>query len=119
MFCNNCGAQNDDNAFKCISCGAVLARPPVVSTSGRGPAESPLVWAILVTLFCCLPGGIVAIIYAAQVNTRNAEGNYDAAHVAASNARTWCWVSFGIGLLATVGWLAVSILGAAAGGLQP
>ena len=29
-----------------------------------------LVWAILTTLFCCLPAGIVSIVYAAQVNGR-------------------------------------------------
>ena len=27
-----------------------------------------LVWAILATLFCCLPTGIVSIIHAAKVN---------------------------------------------------
>ena len=27
-----------------------------------------LVWAIAVTIFCCLPAGMVAIVYAAQVN---------------------------------------------------
>ena len=27
-----------------------------------------MVWAILTTLFCCLPFGIVSIVYAAQVD---------------------------------------------------
>ncbi len=34
-----------------------------------------LVWAILATLFCCLPGGIVSIVYAAQVNGKIAAGD--------------------------------------------
>src|SRR4051794_27850110 len=41
--------------------------------AGYGPApgpkpDSPLAWAIASTLCCCLPFGIVAIVYAAQVN---------------------------------------------------
>ena len=35
-----------------------------------------LVQAILTTLFCCLPFGIVAIVYAAQVNTKIEAGDY-------------------------------------------
>ena len=34
-----------------------------------------LVWAILSTLFCCLPAGIVSIVYAAQVNGKLAAGD--------------------------------------------
>lgn len=30
--------------------------------------ESNMVWAILTTLFCCLPLGILSIYYASQVN---------------------------------------------------
>ena len=33
-----------------------------------------LVWAILSTLFCCLPLGIVSIVFAAQVNGKLAAG---------------------------------------------
>ena len=34
-----------------------------------------LVWAILSTLFCCLPLGIVSIVFAAQVNGKLAAGD--------------------------------------------
>ena len=34
-----------------------------------------LVWAILSTLFCCLPLGIVSIVFAAQVNSKVAAGD--------------------------------------------
>ncbi|BAY60374.1 hypothetical protein NIES22_04330 [Calothrix brevissima NIES-22] len=54
--------------------------------------------AILVTLFCCLPFGIVAIIYAAQVNTKLQVGDYEGAMQASKSAKTWCWVSFGSAL---------------------
>ncbi|BAU07889.1 CD225/dispanin family protein [Fischerella sp. NIES-3754] len=54
--------------------------------------------AILTTLFCCLPFGIVAIVYAAQVNSKLAAGDYEGAMQASKSAKTWCWVSFGSGL---------------------
>jgi len=58
-----------------------------------------LVQAILVTIFCCLPLGIVSIVYAAQVNGHVAAGDFAAARRASSKAKTWAWVSFFLGLL--------------------
>jgi len=37
------------------------------------------VQAILCTLFCCLPFGIVAIVFAAQVDGKLAAGDYNGA----------------------------------------
>jgi hypothetical protein len=74
-----------------------------------------LVQAILVTLCCCLPGGIVAIVYAAQVNGKLAAGDYVGARAASETAKTWCWISFGVGLAINVIWLIVQF--AVLGGL--
>ena len=99
MYCPKCGTQNDDNAWKCTNCGEVLP-----SSSSQGPRQSPvnipsyLPQAILCTIFCCLPFGIVAIVYAAQVNGKIASGNIAGAEEASRKARTWCWASFGTGL---------------------
>jgi len=115
MFCANCGQANDDNAYKCVACGTVLqgssssaaaATPPPVPPPVRVPYRSEarayvpnhLVWAILATLFCCLPSGIVAIIYAAQVDGKVAAGDIAGAEAASRTAVTWCWVSAGLGL---------------------
>lgn len=67
----------------------------------RGGANIPnyLVQSILVTLCCCLPGGIVAIIYAASVNGKIASGDLAGARVASDNAKKWCWISFGVGVV--------------------
>ena len=64
------------------------------------PAHVPnyLVQAILTTIFCCLPFGIVAIIFAAQVNGKLSAGDYAGAMQASKQAKMWCWLSFGIGL---------------------
>ena len=48
-----------------------------------------LVWAILSTLFCCLPLGIVSIIHAAKVNGLLAAGDIAGARDAADKAKKW------------------------------
>lgn len=66
------------------------------------PSPKPnnfLVWAILSTLFCCLPFGIVSIVYASKVDGLWYAGDYTGAQDAASKARTWFWWSFGSALL--------------------
>ncbi|KAB7762832.1 MULTISPECIES: CD225/dispanin family protein [unclassified Xanthomonas] len=48
-----------------------------------------LVWAILTTLFCCLPLGIVSIVYASQVNTKLAAGDVAGARDSSDKAKKW------------------------------
>lgn len=80
--------------------------------------SSYLALAIISTILCCLPTGIVSIIYATKVNSAYEDGKYDEANKASKNAKTWGLVSIGIALL---GWLVyilifgVAFLGAIAG----
>ncbi|NEO63885.1 MAG: CD225/dispanin family protein [Moorea sp. SIO4G2] len=60
----------------------------------NSPVPNYLPQAILVTLFCCFPFGIVAIVYAAQVNTKLQAADYEGAVTASDNAKKWCWISF-------------------------
>jgi hypothetical protein len=60
--------------------------------------QNYLVFAILATVFCCLPAGIPAIIYAAQVNGKLQAGDVAGAQVASNNAKMWCLISLGLGL---------------------
>ncbi|MCL5037757.1 MAG: CD225/dispanin family protein [Chloroflexi bacterium] len=122
MYCKACGARNDDNAYKCVTCGEVLQQVqqsgvPVqqVQQSSVPAQQVPnyLVQAILVTIFCCVPFGIVAIIYAAQVNSKLQAGDYDGAVQASKQASTWSWVSFGVGLAAGILYIILAIVGAA------
>ena len=46
-----------------------------------------LVWAILSTLFCCLPLGIVSIVFAAQVNGKLAVGDMAGAQEASDKKK--------------------------------
>ena len=73
----------------------------------RHSVPNYLVQAILCTLFCCLPFGVVAIVFAAQVNGKLAAGDYRGARVTSDSARTWCWVSFGLGVVPIVLWFLI------------
>jgi hypothetical protein len=75
------------------------ARPTVLGGFPPPPPSSNLIWAILVTIFCCLPLGIPAIIFAAQVDSKYAMGDYAGAQASAAKAKTWILVSLIVGLL--------------------
>ena len=72
--------------------------------------NSYLALAIVSTILCCLPTGIVSIVYATKVNSAYADGNYDEANRASKNAKTWGLVSVGLALL---GWILYFIFGVA------
>ena len=105
MHCTTCGTIRPVGAGACPGCGMVA---PGFAT----PATMPnyLVQSILITLCCCMPAGIVAIIYAAQVNTKLAAGDFMGAQASARLAKIWSWVGFGAGIL-------LGIIYAIAGGL--
>jgi hypothetical protein len=78
--------------------------PPIAPQTWGGPvgggmpgslAKPPnyLPWAIAATVLCCLPGGIVSIVYANQVDKFWAAGNVAGAQTASRNARTWLIIS--------------------------
>ena len=48
-----------------------------------------LIESILVTVLCCLPLGIVGIVYATQVNSKFKSGDYEGAQEASENAKKW------------------------------
>ena len=54
---------------------------------------------IVVTVFCCLPFGVVAIVKASKVDTLVKAGDYNSAVESSNSAKTWCWISFGVGLV--------------------
>jgi flagellar biosynthesis/type III secretory pathway M-ring protein FliF/YscJ len=70
--------------------------------------------AILTTLFCCLPFGIVAIVYAAQVSSKQQMGDYEGAMQASNNAKLWCWLSVGAYLAVVVVYVLLVIVASVA-----
>ena len=82
--------------------------------SSQSDVPNYLVPAILTTVFCCLPFGIVSIVYAAQVNGKVAAGDRAGALESSRNARMWAWISFGSGLVLIVGYGIIVVIGAIA-----
>lgn len=61
-----------------------------------------LVESILVTLFCCLPFGIVGIVNAASVNSKYDAGDFAGADAASKAAGKWTKIGFFVGLVGIV-----------------
>lgn len=148
IACSACGTQNEDNAATCASCFAPLTRPAVSAppphhpppiapgaapfppvppvppamrppqTLSAGPIPNYLVQAILCTIFCCPPAGVVGIIFAAQVNTKLQAGDLAGAQESSSKAKLWCWVSFGLGIGVVVISFFFGVLGALRHGFE-
>jgi hypothetical protein len=57
-----------------------------------------LVESILVTIFCCLPFGIAGIVFASQVNSKYAAGDYAGALQASRDAAKWTKIGFFVSL---------------------
>ncbi|PKM52200.1 MAG: hypothetical protein CVV02_02210 [Firmicutes bacterium HGW-Firmicutes-7] len=99
MFCSQCGNQVDNYLIFCPSCGKKLEKPqeqnqnqssnssqnisyqvqnstPSTNQQSNSNFQKPvvdttsfLVWSILNTIFCCLPLGIVGIVYVSKANS--------------------------------------------------
>ncbi len=116
MFCPQCGANTSDTAMVCAQCGRNLQRDvlptPMPVTGTIMPPQGTtvpnyLVFAVVTTVLCCLPAGIPAIVYAAQVNAKLQAGDYGGAQAASKNAKLWCWISFGIGFVGIAFWILI------------
>ncbi|MDD4823245.1 MAG: CD225/dispanin family protein [Bacteroidales bacterium] len=75
------------------------------------PPKTWLVESILATLLCCLPFGIVGIVYASKVETRFYAGDLVGAVKASSSAETWTLVSFFFGLFGFLVFIGMAIFG--------
>ena len=140
-FCPNCGTQLDDSAVFCPNCGhrckldesAVSPAPSLGAQQTTSTTQQPtssaqqtasreqcpdsyLLFAILTTLFCCLPFGIVAIVKAASVSSKYQSGDYEGAVQASNDAKKWCKIAVICCLiplaLTLVGYAIIAIVGA-------
>ncbi|HEY3175227.1 MAG TPA: CD225/dispanin family protein [Candidatus Polarisedimenticolia bacterium] len=112
LYCARCGAANDDNAFKCVGCGQKLFHPPDQSGPGVVNIASYLVLSIIVTVLCCMPLGIPAIIYAARVDPKIAGGDIDGAKESSRKAMIWIWIAFVVGLIVLIAYVVFLFLAA-------
>ena len=71
--------------------------PPASSTPTNVP--NYLIPAIIATLLCCLPLGVVSIIFATQVNGKVAAGDMEGALAASKKAKTFMFIAVGGGVV--------------------
>ena len=77
---------------------------PVASPYAPGMLIPNYLWqSIVVTIFCCWPCGIPAIVYAAKVDGLKLSGNINGAMEASANAKKWCYISL-------FSWIGVMVL---------
>lgn len=69
-----------------------------------------LVESILITVLCCLPFGIVGIVYASKVSTLLNIGQYDEAVAASKEAGKWVKIGFITGLIGIILYVLVVFL---------
>jgi len=118
-YCSKCGSIMADEDQVCGNCGAAVneagsanssagptagptpgptAGAPAGSSTadGRGYPPKYLVQSILVLLLCCLPGGIVALVYGDKIDKLMAVGQTDEAWKASKSAKTWLIASVAV-----------------------
>ena len=94
---------------------AGAAAAPVASGPGGGwpttPPDIPtyLPHAILVTLCCCLPLGIPAIVYAAQVSSKLNAGDFAGAAASSAKAKRWFWIALVAGAVSNLAYLGLML----------
>jgi uncharacterized membrane protein YvbJ len=125
-FCASCGAalKEADTAERTKSEDAVIEElkpekvpPPEPETiifagnrTRTGQAinqkiESHLVKAIISTICCCMPFGIAAIIFAAQVDSKLRTNDYEGALESSKKANLWGNMAIAIGILIQLFWV--------------
>ena len=125
--CPRCGVENPVASDFCHRCGTSINgsqqnAPPAYPVQQQGipyaanpPPGGPvyygnfppnidnhMAFAIFSTLCCCIPGGIYAIVLAGKVKPLASVGDYNGALKAAENAKEWCWISVGLGIVVAI-----------------
>lgn len=87
----------------------------------NGMPQKPVNWvpylilSIISTLCCCLPFGVVGIVFSAKINSAMLAGNLEEAQNNAKMARIWIIVSFASGLLTWLIYMVLIVTGAVSG----
>jgi len=81
-------------------------------SGGEVNTTLPMILSIVATLFCCLPGGIVGIVFAAQAGTALTAGDYAEAKQKAKSSMTAALISMGCGIAMYIFFIVMSVIGA-------
>ena len=103
MLCQKCGSNIQDGLYICPNCGSLVNSTSEQPTPEYvGYVKNYLVESILVIIFCCVPFGVVALVYACHVNTFLEMREFDRAKYASEKAKMWVWLGFVCGFIGIV-----------------
>lgn len=111
-------ARNLADLQSLFSADASFAPPaaaPYAPPLMEKPPKNWLVESILVTLLCCLPLGIVGIVFATKVESLWTTGQRDAAIKASQDAAKWVKIGFFCGIAGYILYGLLMVFGIAAG----
>lgn len=91
--------------------------PPPPPTATPSTVPNYLIPAIL-SLFCCWPLAIVAIIFAAQVNGKVQSGDIQGAIDASKKAKLFSFISIGLGGAVILIYIVLTIVGVGMGAIS-
>jgi hypothetical protein len=84
--------------------------PPPPPGMGAAPPNNNLAIAIVAmvtsVVFCCLPHGLISLLFATQVNQRAAAGDMTGALNAARQAKVWGLISIALAVI----WFVIAIV---------
>lgn len=81
--------------------------PPSSSSAGGSASVPNYLVPAIISIFCCWPLGIVAVIFAAQVNGKVASGDIASATESSKKAKMFSYIAIGLGLAS---WIIVGFL---------
>lgn len=90
--------------------------PPPPPAGGSATVPNYLVPAII-SIFCCWPLAIPAIIFAVQVNNKVTAGDIAGAQDASKKAKMFSFIAIGLGLVGIIIYIILLVLGVGLGAL--
>ena len=79
-----------------------------INTESKPPMPpTQIVWAILTTIFCCLPIGLVSMVKSVQVSSRYVNGDIAGSEAASKSAARWSIAATVIGIVI---WVVIIVL---------
>lgn len=86
------------------------------------PVDNHLALAIVATvvsvMFCCLPHGVISLIFSTQVNKKVAAGDMSGALSAARQAKMWGFISIAVAVIGLVLGIILGVLNAVLGAMS-
>ena len=108
--------QNNENPYQYGSTGQNTSADYNANNGTYGQPQKPingttyLIFAIISTLLCCLPLGIVAIVYASKINSLQRNGDYAGAQNAAKKAKMFTIIGTVVALVVSIFYIIFAIV---------